>query len=315
MNLLQWLLDTPEPAIQFQVARDLLDKPESQLHEIQNQIEKTGHGKKLFDQRNANGTWGNGAYNPKWTCTHYVLFELMQIGMPASNPEYRASTDWLLSHPIGSDGGINYARTIGTSDVCINGMILSFASYFGSSSDKLKPIIDYILHVQMADGGWNCAYTTHASHSSLHTTISVLEGITQYLSHGYTYEASALDHARCRGIAFILEHQLYKSSTTGESIKDEFFRYTFPIRWKYDILRCLDYFRAAGVAHDPRMDDGLSIIEKTRNRDGQWKAYAQAGKTYFTEEKNGTPGRWNTLRALRVLKYYGRITTGQLEGV
>jgi hypothetical protein len=306
MDILDWLLQEADPALRYQVSRDLLDGPEAHVKEIQQGIGSSGYGKLLLDRRNADGHWGNGAYNPKWTCTHYVLFELLQLGLSSANKQCRESALLLLDNPVGRDGGINYAKTIEYSDVCVNGMLLSVASYFDCGPENVTPLIEYLLKVQMRDGGWNCEYIHDAVHSSLHTTISVLEGLTRYLSAGYANETERIRKAIARGIEFILRHKLYKSETTGEMIKDEFFKYTFPIRWKYDILRCLDYFRAALIPYDERMEDALALIINSRTRDGKWKAFSQPGKTYFIMEKNGAPGKWNTMRALRVLKYYGR---------
>ena len=87
-------------------------------------------------------------------------------------------------------------------------------------------------------------------------------------------------------------------------IRDEFFKFSFPVRWKYDILRCLDLFRRYDVPYDPRMDEALDRLARARGPDGRWKAASQAGATYFVIEKNGSPGKWNTLRALRVLAAY-----------
>ena len=83
-----------------------------------------------------------------------------------------------------------------------------------------------------------------------------------------------------------------------------FLKYTFPIRWKYDILRCLDYFQKSNLEYDDRMYDAINIIINSKNKNGQWKAYSQPGKVFILIDKNGSPSKWNTLRALRVLNRY-----------
>ncbi len=296
---MNWLLEHADPSLEYQVARDLQHKPKKQCALLQKRIAVSGHGKLLLDKRNADGHWGNGAYNPKWICTHYVLFELMQLGLERTNTSCRESAGLLLRYPEGIDGGINYAKTIEYSDVCINGMLLSFGSYFKVDEELLLPVIEYILKVHMSDGGWNCQYQG-AAHSSLHTTISVLEGIEEYIRGGYEPMVKELTKAKQEAVEFILLHKLFKSDKTGEVIKDEFFRYTFPIRWKYDILRCLDYFRAAGIAYDLRMEEALQKIKESRTNQGIWRGCSQAGKEYYKIERD----KWNTLRALRTLEYY-----------
>jgi hypothetical protein len=297
---MNWLLEHADPSLEYQVARDVRHETKQQCALLQKRIALSGHGKLLLDKRKADGHWGNGAYNPKWICTHYVLFELMQLGLERTNTSCRESAGLLLRYPKGIDGGINYARTVEYSDVCINGMLLSFGSYFKVDEELLLPVIDYILKVQMSDGGWNCQYYTGATHSSLHTTISVLEGIEEYIRGGYEHRVKELRKAKQQAVEFILLHKLYTSEKTGEVIKDEFFRYTFPIRWKYDILRCLDYFRAAETAYDMRMEEALQKIKEARDKQGKWKGYSQAGKEYYKIERD----KWNTLRALRTLEYY-----------
>ncbi|HPJ72890.1 MAG TPA: hypothetical protein PK636_09410, partial [bacterium] len=116
----------------------------------------------------------------KWTCTHYVLFELLQLGLDPDNRACRESAELLLRHPRGKDGGINYARTVEYSDVCVNGMLLSIGGYFRLGERLLETPVDFLLETEMADGGWNCEYFRGASRSSLHTTIAVIEGIERY---------------------------------------------------------------------------------------------------------------------------------------
>jgi hypothetical protein len=307
-ELTDWLLRDSDPAILYQVNRDLLKKSGIEIRQYQQQIFERGWGKELLKQRQKNGHWGNGFYNPKWTCTHYVLYELVQLEIASNNQECKESALSILSCPIGKDGGINYAKTVEYSDVCINGMILTIISYFDVRSEITKEIIDYLLRVQMDDGGWNCVYYQGAKHSSLHTTISVIEGLQTYIGKDNTYRKKEIETAVNKAVEFILKHQLFKSERTGEVIKDEFFKYFFPIRWKYDILRCLDLFRKYNIKYDERMDEALKTIEKSCNKNGKWKAYVQAGKTYFVLEKPGSESKWNTLRALRVLIYFKRFS-------
>jgi len=305
-QIIEWLLHDSDPSILYQVKRDLLKIPITEIQQYQDQITQKGWGKTLLSKRNDNGHWGNGVYNPKWTCTHYVLYELVQLETAKNNEKCKKSAELLLTCSIGKGGGINYAKTVEYSDVCINGMILTITSHFNIQNPQINKIIDYLMKVQMKDGGWNCEYFHNARHSSLHTTISVIEGLKTYLSNDYTYQNKVIEEAIKRAIEYILKHHLFKRETTGEVIRDEFFKYYFPIRWKYDILRCLDLFQKYNIKYDNRMNEALEKIEKSCNKKGKWKAYSQAGKTYFVMEKQGTESKWNTLRALRVLKHYNK---------
>ena len=80
---------------------------------------------------------------------------------------------------------------------------------------------------------------------------------------------------------------------------------SYPSRWRYDILRALDYFQFAGVDYDNRMDNALEVLLKKRKKDGKWPLQTKhPGQTHFDMEKSGEPSRWNTLRALRLLKHF-----------
>jgi hypothetical protein len=301
--LAEWLGASSDPSFLHQLRRDLLRVSGVPLETLRRRIGREGWAKELFDRRGQNGHWGRGPYNPKWTCTHYVLYELVQLGIDSGNEACRESLGLLWARPRGRDGGINYARTVEVSDVCINGMLLTMGSHFGLEADMLGAEVDYLLSLTMPDGGWNCEYYHGARHSSLHTTISVLEGLWAYLDAGHEHPRA--EQAADAAVEYILRHELYKTRTTGEIIKDEFLKFCFPIRWKYDILRCLDLFRRRDVPFDPRMKDAIEIIEGAADPSGRWRAASQPGATYFVVEKNGAPGRWNTLRALRVLERYG----------
>ncbi|MEX0974487.1 MAG: hypothetical protein WD024_03915 [Bacillota bacterium] len=214
------------------------------------------------------------------------------------------------------DGSINFATTNLPSDVCINGMALGYGAYFGSTDPRLHRIVDYLLRVQMEDGGWNCEYARAATHASVHTTISVLEGLLEYRAAGYvgatdgnpkdSRREDVIQRAEARAMEFILRHQLFMSDHTGEVIKPQFLMLSYPSRWHYDILRALDYFQSAGVAYDERMAPALSVLVKKRRADGTWPLQAKhPGQVHFDMEETGCPSRWNTLRALRVMRKYG----------
>src|SRR5216683_1444287 len=157
----------------------------------------------------------------------------------------------------------------------------------------------------MPDGGWNCRRFDGASHASVHTTISVLEGLRLYEEYRGR-AARAVQAAQRSGREFLLAHRLFRSHQTGEIIKPAFTRFSFPPRWHYDILRALDYFQAVDAPRDDRLAEAIEIVHRGRGADGRWLLQNRyAGKTYFEMERLGAASRWNTLRALRVLKWWG----------
>ena len=166
--------------------------------------------------------------------------------------------------------------------------------------------MDFLLSEHMNDGGFNCFSNRQgAVHSSLHSTLSVLEGILEYSANGYEYRLTELTHVAAEAREFILRHKLFRSDRTGAIIDKKMLMLSYPPRWHYDILRALDYFQAAGIAFDPRMQDAIDVLMKKRRADNRWPLQARhPGQTHFEMEKTGEPSRWNTMRALRVLKHF-----------
>jgi hypothetical protein len=305
-EIIHWLL-RGDISIQYQTHRDLLD---TVYPELQERIALEGWGKQFLDKRHPEGHWGKRFYEPKWISSHYTLLDLRNLNISPDQEEIRASIDLILQKEVGKDGGVNPIGSVQLSDVCINGMFLNYASYFKADEKGLESIVDFLLTEKMPDGGFNCrSNRSGAHHSSLHTTISVLEGITEYQRNGYQYRLAELEEAKESSIEFILMHQLFRSDHTGEVIHPGFLRLPYPSRWKYDILRCLDYLQYAQHPWDDRMQEALDVLLKKRNRDGTWTVQAKyPGKLHFEMEKAGKPSRWNTLRALRVLKHFQKTS-------
>jgi hypothetical protein len=301
--LLQWLLDG-DVAIQYQVQRDVLDDEQPSLRE---RIANEGWGARFLRARQPQGHWGRGFYQPKWISTHYTLLDLRNLYIPPDNQLIRESIAQILEKHSSSDGGINPAKTIPNSDVCVSGMFLNYAAYFGLPETELHLVVDFLMRVQMPDGGFNCQSNQPggAVHSSVHSTLSVLEGIGEYIAHGYGYCAAELEAIAGQGREFLLQHRLFRSHRTGEVIQARFLMLSYPSRWFYDILRALDYFRSVAAPYDPRLQDALDILLQKRRADGRWPLQAKhAGQVHFDMEQPGQPSRWNTLRALRVLKHF-----------
>lgn len=297
-----WLLEG-DVSIKYQAYRDLMGQTKP---ELQKRIPEEGWGSRFLSERNEDGHWGRRFYQPKWTSSHYTLLDLKNLAPPRDNQEARQTIQKILSENLGPDGGINPSHTIKNSDVCINGMFLNYATYFKTPEDQLESIIDFLLSVQMGDGGFNCRSNRGgAVHSSLHSTISVLEGLHEYIDYGYEYRVKEALKVEPMGREFILQHRLYRSDHTGEIIDRRMLMLSYPSRWRYDILRALDYFQNCDVEYDDRMSDAIDVLLRKRRKDGTLPVQARhVGKTHFDMEKTGGPSRWNTLRALRVLNKY-----------
>lgn len=299
---IEWLLEG-DAAIQYQTQRDLRGRDDAAL---QRRIAEEGWGRMHLDRMNPDGSWARGFYQPKWTSSHYTLLELRNLCLPRNTRGMLRCVEKILSENKAGDGGINPAVTIPQSDVCINGMFLSYACYFGADEKDLRSVADFILANRMPDGGFNCRLNrSGAAHGSLHTTLSVLEGIGEYVRDGYSYRADELQAVARDAAEFILLHRLFLSDHTSEVIDAKFLRFTYPFRWKYTILRALDYFRQSGHPYDPRMDAAIRVVLERRDDAGLWKLQSRfPGEEPFVMEKVGAPSRWITLICSRILKHY-----------
>jgi hypothetical protein len=296
--LIDWLLEG-DPAIRWQVMRDLLEEDL--------------------------GLWGGGIYGPKWISTTYTMLTLRRLGLPAANEQAQKGCQLLLERGFYRDGGINYFKSLDQSEVCVTGMVLSILAHFRYQDPRLDDLADHLLDRQMADWGWNCEDYKGDRHSSFHTTMSALEGLHEYQKARERIRID-VESARLRGHEFLLQHRLFRSDHTGEIVNDRMLRMPFPPRWFYDFLRALDYFQDyfswrtrqeinysdqesedLYVKHekDERFLDSIELLKKKRKSNGKWNMMrGPSGKTYFNMEQAGKPGRWNTLRALRVLKWW-----------
>jgi hypothetical protein len=305
---IQWLLDG-DPAIRWQTLRDLVGAAGRTVERERTRVARDGWGARLLARQDPEGTWAGGLssdgglYSPKWISTTYTMLLLRDFGLPANNRQARRACTLLLDGGLQRDGGLNYGWR-GRSEACITGMVLSILSYFEYDDDRLDIIADHLLEQQMLDGGWNCRRPFGATHSSAHTTISVLEGLRLYEVYRGR-KVRVVQAAQRRGREFLLVHRLFRSHRTGEIIKPVFTLFSFPPRWHYDILRALDYFQAVNAPCDQRLAEAIDIVRSGRRDDGRWSLqHSYKGKTYFELERLGAPSRWNTLRAMRVLKWW-----------
>lgn len=296
----RWLLEG-DVSIQYQVHRDLFL---TERRDLRDRISSEGWGARFLSKRHKDGHWGKGFYQPKWISSHYTLLDLRNLCISPTNQLIKQSINKILEECKAGDGGIYPISK--KSDVCVNGMFLNYASYFQADEDRLNSVIDCLLREIMPDGGFNCrSNRSGAKHSSFHSTLSVLEGIAVYQSSGYTYRIDELEKAAHSSKKFLLLHQLYRSDKTGEIVNNDFLKLSYPKRWRYDILSALDYFQYSKTDWDRRMQPAVDVLLRKRNKDGTWNVRAKyPGQTHFDMECAGQPSRWNTLRALRVLKHF-----------
>src|SRR5579859_1495407 len=214
MDVISWLLDS-DPAIRWQVMRDLVDAPEEEVAAERARIATEGWGARLLALQRQDGHWDKrvparltspeaigwwkslpperqGTLFPEWTSTAWSLMLLRAFGLDPACAQAREAVRRVRDQ-VGweHDGEPFFAGEV---EPCINGKVVALGAYFG---EDVRAIVDRLLGEQMSDGGWNCEQENGSTRGSFHTTIEVLEGLLEYeRTSGGSAEVTA---ARLRG--------------------------------------------------------------------------------------------------------------------
>ncbi|MCW5805400.1 MAG: hypothetical protein KIT31_23725 [Deltaproteobacteria bacterium] len=295
MNVVAWLLEG-DPAVRWQVKRDLLGGDGAD--EERARVGREGVGARILARQGADGAWQREG-EPDWLPTLFAMQMLRATGADPGAPEVAAAVERLARGFRWHEelGGRPFFE--GETEPCINGGALALGGYFGRPDAALA---QRLIGEQLGDGGWNCEAPQQSSRGSYHSTICVLEGLLEYERASGASTAGA----RRRGEAYLLERGMFRRRSTGEPADPRFLELAFPTRYCYDVLRGLDYLRAAGAAPDERAADAIRALEARRRSDGRWSLDAAREDVWDGDERLGEPSRWITLRALRVLRWYGR---------
>ncbi|HSN36969.1 MAG TPA: hypothetical protein VLT34_11515 [Arthrobacter sp.] len=332
MEVLDWLLDS-DPSVRWQALRDLAAAPADVVAAERARVTTEGWGARLLALRGEDGQWAGGAYFPArgdhpdveshqeaeaadagdgsgrheapddgsqpWTATTYSLLQLRDFGADPASEQMRGTVSLVRENCRWEEGGQPYFS--GEVEPCINGMTVGLGAYFGQDVDG---VVARLVSDQLDDGGWNCWAAYGAVVSSAASTINVLEGL---LAHQQATGGSAESvEARRRGEEYLLERRLFRRKSTGDVIDPAWLEFSYPTRWYYDVLRALEYFRSTGGPPDPRLAEPIELLRSKEQPDGTWLLEnTHPGQTHFElEDGDGRPSKWNTLRALRVLRWY-----------
>jgi hypothetical protein len=332
MSVLEWLLDS-DPSVRWQALRDIAGAPADVVGAERARVTTEGWGARLLALRADDGQWAGGAYFPAqgglpdvgppegadatdgphdpggqepaddgsqpWTATTYSLLQLRDFGVDPASEQMRRTVALVRDNCRWEEGGQPFFD--GEVEPCINGMAVSLGAYFNQEVDG---VVARLIREQLDDGGWNCWAEYGAVVSSAATTINVLEGLLAHeQATGGSAESTA---ARRRGEEYLLERKLFRRKSNDEVIDPAWLKFSYPTRWHYDVLRALDYFRSTGDPPEPRVAEAVGLLRSKRQPDGTWLLEnTHPGQTHFElEDGDGQPSRWNTLRALRVLKWY-----------
>jgi hypothetical protein len=309
MTVLDWLLDS-DPALRWQVLRDLTDEPPEVAAAERARISSEGWGAQLLGLRDDDGQWAGGACFPSdfrgdfsqgqpWTSTFPTLTLLRDFGIDPDAPAIRETIELVRGNCRWEYDDLPFFD--GEVEPCINGRTVAVGVYFGENVDG---VVTRLLGEQLEDGGWNCETENGSVRSSFATTMCVLDGLLEH--ERATGGSDRALEARRLGQEYLLDRHLFRRLSSGEVADSDWLQFSFPTWWHYDVLRALDYFREVGGAPDPRLDEAIGLLRSKQQADGKWLLEnTHPGAVHFSmEDGDGHPSRWNTLRALRVLNWY-----------
>lgn len=315
-GLSSWL-SASDPALRWQVERDLLGAPPDKWEATRARVATEGFGARLLAQQDADGQWAGGAFFPAdfdfedpdegggqpWTATTWTLNSLREWGLDAAVLRQRRTPELLAQHSRWEHAGQPYWS--GEVDCCINAWTLANGAWLGVD---VSSIVDWFLDHQMSDGGWNCEWVNGARTSSFHSTLNALKGLLAYeVATGGT---DITRTARRNAEGYLLQRDLFRRLSTGASVGPWASEFRYPIRWSYDVLNATEYFRQAsrldGMGPDPRIAAAIDIIRSARHSDGTWLQGRQhPGRVWFeVDVPTGQSSKWLTAFALRVLAWW-----------
>ena len=314
--LAAWLRDA-DPALRWQVERDLLGLPAAVWEATRERVATEGFGARLLALQDADGQWAGGAFFPAdfdftgpeaqpgagqpYTATTWSLCSLREWGLDPAVPGDTAAR--LAAHSRWEYEHLPYWG--GEVDCCINSWTLSNGLWLGADVD---PIVDWFLTHQLEDGGWNCEWVNGSVRSSYHSTLNALKGLLDY--ERTTGDRVRVAAARRRAEGYLLERNLFRRRSTGEAVAPWVHQIAYPFRWRYNVLNAADYFREAAMhsatAPDPRLAEAIAYVRSARQADGTWlQGDRLTGRVWFeVDAPAGQPSKWITFIALRVLAWW-----------
>jgi hypothetical protein len=290
MTRVDWLLDS-DPAIRWQVLRDLDHAPAEVVMKERARVAVEGWGARLLALQGEDGQWAGGACFPArhlneadgnqgqpWIATLPTLQLLHDFGVEPNSERVRRAVTLVRDYSRWEHAGQPFFS--GEVEPCINGRAVTLGIYFHQDVDGIAA---RLLSEQLEDGGWNCEAERGSVRSSFATTINVLEGLLAYeRATGGSAESVA---SRRRGEEYLLERKLFRRKSTGEIVDPAWLQFSFPTYWRYDVLRALEYFRSVGGKPDARVDEGLALLRSRQQPDGTWLLEnTHPGKVHFPLE-------------------------------
>jgi hypothetical protein len=302
-EIIAWLLNG-DPSIRWQVMRDLLGEEDENFTQERIRVSSEGWGADLLSRQDISGRWAGQLYDHKWISTTYTMQLLRRMGLDPGNAQAQKACQQLLEGGYKEGGALSFAKTVSHIDLGVSGLVLSILAYFGYPDQRVHTVLEFLLDQQLPEGSWVPEPGLERLKYIFAGTMLVLDGLREYEQRFFTSSDQVIE-AQIRGREFLMSHYLYKSTETMEIIDQKMTRFSFPPRWHYDVLTALDYFQDCSADKDGRLTDAIELVKSKRRKDGRWNLQNRhPGRTYFEMEEVGQPSRWNTLRALRVLKWW-----------
>lgn len=245
--------------------------------------------------------WGKGFYSPKWTSSHYTLMTLIDMEVNGKHPIYQDAFHTLLNHLLSA----YHKPPKQYLDMCIAGMLLKMACYGGVFNQEVKQVVDFILDHKMSDGGWNCMMlrSKNPKISSVHTTLSVLEGLDLYELSNLEYRIEDIKNGIDTGIHCLLDRRLIYRKGKNIPINKHMADHHYPPRWKYDYLRVLEFLAKRKYPLCDEIKPALDLLRGKLKHGRLTKGSQIAGQIHFKLETEHY-GYFNTLRAYKIFKEY-----------
>jgi len=307
---LDWLMEPTQPVIQFYALTSLLDRKENdpEVRDAKEQILKKGWAADILAAQSPTGYWeaaqspeGYSLYNPKYTASNWRMIVLSDFPLSFRDDiRLEKGASLFFKNWLGNEDEFE-----AQGEVCISGNLARMLTKFGYGDEpRVKRVVDWLVRTQKEDGGWHCF-------PSKTGTLDCWEALAAFAAIPKEKRTKSINRSIERGSEFYLARKLHEE---GERY-DPWYRFHYPNHYYYDVLVGLDVLTSLGFSGDPRLEYALNLLKEKRLPSGEWVLDAvhpdvDQGADYTVEgtpikfalEKEGTPSKWITLTALKVLK-------------
>ena len=322
----EWLLEPDNPSVTYLTLTEILGKPEnnSQVKKSKIDIMKKGPVPKILAKQNDEGYWGIAEdfyMRSKYKGTVWSLIILAELGADGRDERIKKTCEFLLK--ISQDyesGGFSHRGNFNSggnhNDIipCLSGNMVWTMIRFGYLNDlRVQKAINWLIkHQRYDDGiaqapeGWPYRYEkcwgTHTCHMGIVKTLKALAEIPP------NKRSKSVNNTIENSVNYLFKHHLYKKSHDLSQVgHQDWIKFGFPRLWQTDALEMLEILINLDY-YDKRMQDAVDLIVNKQNNEGKWNMERTFNGRFQTSiEPKGKPSKWNTLKALKVLKrFYSR---------